>query len=117
VATVTWKTGYRSGSVWHGKFLIFPSLHRLQLEAAQLLVASLNAPTGTITANAAIVPAGTSGAINVLATNDTDLVIYMLLPPAGTGYAAVHRRAALHRNARCQRDGEWMRACGTGVCF
>jgi len=38
-------------------------------------VASLNAVTGTTTANAAIVPAGTGGAIDVFATNDTDLVV------------------------------------------
>ena len=36
---------------------------------------SLNAPTGTVTANAVIVPAGTSGMINVFASNATDLVI------------------------------------------
>jgi len=36
---------------------------------------SLNAPTGTVTANAAIVPAGASGSIDVFASNPTDLVI------------------------------------------
>jgi hypothetical protein len=41
----------------------------------QPVVSTLNAPTGAVTANAAIVPAGTGGAIDVLATNDTDLVI------------------------------------------
>jgi len=35
----------------------------------------LNAPTGTVTANAAIVPAGPDGSIDVFATNDTHLVI------------------------------------------
>ena len=38
-------------------------------------VSTLNAPTGAITANAAIVPAGSSGAISVFATNDTDLIV------------------------------------------
>jgi hypothetical protein len=38
-------------------------------------VSVLNAPTGTVTANHAIVPAGVSGSINVIATHDTDLVI------------------------------------------
>jgi hypothetical protein len=38
-------------------------------------VASLNALTGTITANAALVSSGTNGAINVFASNGTDLVI------------------------------------------
>jgi hypothetical protein len=42
---------------------------------AQPFVATLNAPTGTVTANAAIVPAGTNGSISVFATDDTDLVI------------------------------------------
>lgn len=42
---------------------------------AQPLVSTLNAPGGAVTANAAIVPAGTGGAISVFATNDTDLVV------------------------------------------
>jgi hypothetical protein len=36
---------------------------------------TLNNPTGTIVANAAIVPAGTDGAISVFPNNDTDLLI------------------------------------------
>jgi hypothetical protein len=39
------------------------------------LVASLNDPTGTVLANAVVVPAGNGGAVDVYATNDTDLVI------------------------------------------
>ncbi|HUQ95038.1 MAG TPA: choice-of-anchor R domain-containing protein [Bryobacteraceae bacterium] len=50
-------------------------------------VSTLNALTGVVTANAAIVPAGASGALNVFATNDTDLVIdvngYFAPPGAG----------------------------------
>jgi hypothetical protein len=42
---------------------------------AQPLVASLNDTTGTIAANAVVVPAGTNGEVNVFATNATDLVI------------------------------------------
>jgi len=38
-------------------------------------VSTLNAPTGAVTANAAIVPAGTNGEISVYARNDTDLAI------------------------------------------
>jgi len=53
----------------------------------QPLVASLNAVTGTVTANAVIVPAGANGAVDVYATNDTDLVIdidgYFAAPGAG----------------------------------
>jgi hypothetical protein len=36
---------------------------------------TLNAPTGTTTANAAIVPAGTGGAVSVFTQNDTDLLL------------------------------------------
>ncbi|HEV3042014.1 MAG TPA: carboxypeptidase regulatory-like domain-containing protein [Candidatus Angelobacter sp.] len=38
-------------------------------------VSTLNAPTGAITANAAIVAAGSNGAISVFVSNDSDLVI------------------------------------------
>lgn len=41
----------------------------------QPTVASLNAPAGTVTANAAIVGAGNGGSIDVFASNTTDLVI------------------------------------------
>jgi hypothetical protein len=36
---------------------------------------TLNAPTGTTTANAAIVPAGTGGAVSIFTQNDTDLLL------------------------------------------
>jgi uncharacterized repeat protein (TIGR03803 family) len=42
---------------------------------SQPVVSTLNALTGTVTANAAIVPAGTGGDIEVFASNDSDLVI------------------------------------------
>ncbi len=53
----------------------------------QPLVSTLNDTTGTIVANAAIVPAGTSGGITVFATDDTDLAIDVngYFAPAGTG--------------------------------
>jgi hypothetical protein len=48
---------------------------------------TLNARTGTITGNAAIIPAGANGAIDVYATNNTDVVIdvngYFGVPGAG----------------------------------
>ena len=51
------------------------------------LVSTLNAPTAAVTANAAIVPAGTGGAIELFATNNTDMVIdvngYFAAPVAG----------------------------------
>ncbi len=43
--------------------------------STQPLVSTLNAPTGAVTANAAIVPAGTNGDISVFVTNSSDLVI------------------------------------------
>lgn len=42
---------------------------------SQPAMASLNAPTGTTTANAAIIAAGDGGSIDVFASNNTDLVI------------------------------------------
>ena len=51
------------------------------------LVSTLNSLTGTIAANAAIVPAGTGGSIDVFATNATDVIIdingYFAPPGAG----------------------------------
>jgi hypothetical protein len=41
----------------------------------QPVVSTLNSPNGTVVANAAIVPAGTNGAISVFASNNTDLII------------------------------------------
>jgi hypothetical protein len=54
---------------------------------AQPVVSTLNANTGAVTANAAIVPAGTSGAINLYASNDADVVIDVngYFAAAGTG--------------------------------
>jgi hypothetical protein len=42
---------------------------------SQPLVSTLNAPTGVVTANGAIVPAGTNGNVSVFVSNDSDLVI------------------------------------------
>jgi hypothetical protein len=54
---------------------------------SQPVVSTLNNPTATVVANAAIVPAGTGGAIDVYAYNTTDLLIdidgYFAAP--GTG--------------------------------
>jgi hypothetical protein len=53
----------------------------------QPLVSTLNAPTGAVTANAAIVPAGANGAVSVFVTNDSDLVIDVngYFAPPGSG--------------------------------
>jgi hypothetical protein len=42
---------------------------------SQPLVSTLNAPTGTVTANAAIVPAGSGGAVSVYVSNASDVVL------------------------------------------
>lgn len=55
---------------------------------AQPLVSTLNATTGVVTGNAAIVSAGTNGGVSVFATNDTDLIIDIngyFAPPAAGG--------------------------------
>ena len=51
------------------------------------LVSTLNAIGGQVTANAAIVPAGTNGSIDAFAANDTDLVIDIngYFAPSGSG--------------------------------
>ena len=59
----------------------------------QPLVSTLNALTGAVTANAAIVPAGTGGSINVFVTNPTDLVIDIsgyFAPPGAAGELTFH---------------------------
>jgi len=54
---------------------------------SQPLVSTLNAPTGAVTANAAIVPAGAGGAIELFATNNSDMAIdidgYFAAPASG----------------------------------
>ncbi len=58
-------------------------------------VSTLNNLTGTIVANAAIVPAGTSGEITAYASNDTDLVIDIngYFAPAGQGGLSLYPAA------------------------
>ncbi len=54
----------------------------------QPVVSTLNAPTGAVTANAAVTVAGNNGAISVFASDDTDLVIDVngyFAPPAQGG--------------------------------
>ena len=54
---------------------------------SQPVVSTLNDQTGTIVANAAIVPAGTGGDVSVYSTNDTQLLIDIngYFAPAGPG--------------------------------
>src|SRR5262249_37655531 len=59
----------------------------------QPFVSTLNAFTGTVTANAAIVPAGYNGAISTYVTNATDLVIDIngyFAPPGSLGELNFH---------------------------
>jgi probable HAF family extracellular repeat protein len=58
-------------------------------------VSTLNNPTATVVANAAIVPAGTSGAIDVYPSNTTDLLIDIdgYFAPAGTGGLSMYPAA------------------------
>ena len=54
----------------------------------QPYVSTLNAPTGTVVANAAIVPAGTSGEVSVFVYNTSDVVLDVngyFAPPASGG--------------------------------
>ncbi len=55
----------------------------------------MNAPTGTVVANAAIVPAGPGGDIDVWASNDSDLAIDVdgYFAPAGTGGLSLYPMA------------------------
>src|SRR5205823_10468058 len=51
-------------------------------------VSTLNAPTATLVANAAIIPAGTNGNVSVFTTNHTDVIIDIngyFAPPAQGG--------------------------------
>jgi len=63
--------------------------------APQPVVSTLNNPTATVVANAAIVPAGTGGAIDVYANNTTDLLIDIdgYFAPAGTGGLSMYPAA------------------------
>jgi hypothetical protein len=50
-------------------------LGRLGTGGSTPLTSTLNAPQGGVVANAAIVPAGTNGAISLFVTNDTDIIV------------------------------------------
>jgi hypothetical protein len=58
----------------------------------QPLVSTLNAVTGAVTANAAIVPAGTNGAISVFVSHPSDVIIDVngYFAPPGPGGLSLH---------------------------
>jgi hypothetical protein len=80
--------------------------------SSQPVAATLNAITGTVTANAALLPAGSGGSIDVFASNTTDLVIDVngYFAPPGTGglslYALPPCRVLDTRQSTRQFSGE-----------
>lgn len=68
------------------------------------LVSTLNSPNGQTIANAAIVPAGTSGGISVYVTDNTDVIVdvngYFAYPPAQSSSAGttMYGSSALWQN-------------------
>ena len=73
---------------------------------AQPLVSTLNSANGAVVANAALVPAGTGGAVSVFVTDDTDVIIdingYFAPPGAANAlslYTLTPCRVADSRNA------------------
>ena len=80
------------------------------------LVSTLNALTGAITANAAIVPAGASGSIDIYASSASDLVIDIdgYFAPAGQGALSLYTVTPCVHSIRasaqvvCQSVGKWM---------
>ncbi len=83
----------------------------------QPFVSTLNSYGGTVVANAAIVPAGTGGAVSVYVTNPTDVILdingYFDTSTGATSYAfypATPCRVADTRNATGQFGGPTMQA-------
>ena len=84
---------------------------------ARPLVSTLNSWTGKVVANAALVPAGNSGAISVFVTNPTDVILdvngYFGAPGAAGGlsfYPVAPCRVADTRNAAGPFGGPAMQA-------
>ena len=67
---------------------------------AQPTVSTLNDPTGTVVANAALVPAGADGAIATYVTDNTDLLIDVdgYFAPPVIGRVVVLRAGAVPRD-------------------
>ena len=61
----------------------------------QPYVSTLNSSTGAVTANAAIVPAGTSGAVSIFVSDDADLILDVngYFAPLGTGGLSLYTEA------------------------
>ena len=87
---------------------------------SQPLVATLNSIDGRVKSNAAIVPAGSSGAVSVYATDTTDVILDIngyFVPTANTGALAFYPltpcRVADTRNAAGPLGGPSLTAQGT----
>ena len=81
----------------------------------QPVVSTLNDPTGTVTSNAAIVPAGVNGAIAVFVTNPTDLIIDIngyFAPPEPDHWISTRLRRAAFWTPGMQRDHWVVRSWG-----
>jgi hypothetical protein len=91
--------------------------------ASRPVVSTLNSPTGTATANAAIVPAGTGGDISAFVTDNTDLIadINGYFAPPGTGgqslYVAAPCRVLDTRNSSEAFQGELTVAATGAPCM
>ena len=72
-------------------------------------VSTLNAPTGAITANAALVPAGDLGNLSVFATNETDLIIDIngyFAPPGSGGLSLYNIAPCRVYDSRAQTEAQ-----------
>ena len=82
----------------------------------QPYVSTLNSSTGAVMANAAVVPAGTSGEVSIFVSDDSDVILDVngyFAPPRDGWIIALHRRALPgHRYA--QRCGSLQRSAGRG---
>jgi FtsP/CotA-like multicopper oxidase with cupredoxin domain len=89
---------------------------------AQPVVSTLNATTGAVTANAAIVPAASNGEISLFVSNDADIVLdingYFAAPATGglSLYTTAPCRAIDTRNGAGAFDGGFVAPIQTSSC-
>ncbi len=89
---------------------------------AQPVVSTLNSSTGAVTANAAIVPAGTGGDISILVSDASDVILDVngyFAPPATGGlslYTMIPCRALDTRGGSGAFDGTLAVAVHASVC-
>ena len=89
---------------------------------AQPVVSTLNASTGAVTANAAIVPAGTGGEVSIYVSNDADVILdvngYFAAPASGglSLYTVTPCRVLDTRNAAGTFQGVLLVPVETSAC-